>query len=242
MSEPAAGTQAWDRIVTILRRSVPRQQFETWFRGMRLVSLGPERAELSVPNNFLREWIHRKYFGVLRRACEESHIRLNLERERDAAERGARVMARVEAWERGFDPSAPAWGFGTGAAALANRLRAGLRRRRLDLESIGAVVSSAAGSRDGDALEAAVIRELFGDAPPPVFAPKGALGEYGGGHLAAAVLAAGGASFRTAGFTRADPGLGVVPHDGSRPDRPRRVLVSALATGGSAAWLVLGSP
>ena len=71
MSEPAAGTQAWDRVATILRRSVPRQQFETWFRGMRLVALGPERAELTVPNNFLREWIHRKYFGVLRRALRE---------------------------------------------------------------------------------------------------------------------------------------------------------------------------
>jgi chromosomal replication initiator protein len=38
---------------------------------MRLLSLGPERAELTVPNNFLREWIYRKYFGVLRRALRE---------------------------------------------------------------------------------------------------------------------------------------------------------------------------
>ena len=71
MSEPASGAQTWDKVATILRRSVPRQQFETWFRGMRLVSLSPERAELTVPNNFLREWIHRKYFGVLRRALRE---------------------------------------------------------------------------------------------------------------------------------------------------------------------------
>jgi chromosomal replication initiator protein len=71
MSEPAPGGEAWDKVATILRRSVPRQQFETWFRGMRLVSLGPERAELTVPNNFLREWILRKYFGVLRRALRE---------------------------------------------------------------------------------------------------------------------------------------------------------------------------
>ncbi|MHC4971092.1 MAG: chromosomal replication initiator protein DnaA [Planctomycetota bacterium] len=71
MSEPAPGGEAWDKVATILRRSVPRQQFETWFRGMRLLSLSPERAELTVPNNFLREWIHRKYFGVLRRALRE---------------------------------------------------------------------------------------------------------------------------------------------------------------------------
>ena len=39
MSEPAPGGEAWDKVATILRRAVPRQQFETWFRGMRLVSL-----------------------------------------------------------------------------------------------------------------------------------------------------------------------------------------------------------
>jgi len=71
MSESHPTSTTWDQIVAILRRSVPRQQFETWFRGMRLVSLSPERAVLTVPNNFLREWIHRKYFGVLRRALRE---------------------------------------------------------------------------------------------------------------------------------------------------------------------------
>ena len=61
----------WESVSTILRRAIPRQQFETWFRGMRLVALTPEHARLTVPNNFLREWIFRKYFGVLRRALRE---------------------------------------------------------------------------------------------------------------------------------------------------------------------------
>ncbi|MHC4957158.1 MAG: chromosomal replication initiator protein DnaA [Planctomycetota bacterium] len=66
-----ASRGVWEQIAAILRRSVPRQQFETWFRGMRIEKLGPERAEFTVPNNFLREWILRKYFGVLRRAVRE---------------------------------------------------------------------------------------------------------------------------------------------------------------------------
>ncbi len=61
----------WDNIAAILRRSVPRQQFDTWFRGMRLVSMEPERVEFSVPNNFLREWILKKYRGILRGAVRE---------------------------------------------------------------------------------------------------------------------------------------------------------------------------
>jgi chromosomal replication initiator protein len=72
MSESVPDRNVWERVATILRRSVPRQQFETWFRGMSLVSLTPDRAELTVPNNFLREWILRKYFGVLRRALREA--------------------------------------------------------------------------------------------------------------------------------------------------------------------------
>ncbi len=61
----------WEQVTAILRRSVPRQQFDTWFRGMRVIRIGPERVELSVPNNFLREWILKKYRGVLRTAMRE---------------------------------------------------------------------------------------------------------------------------------------------------------------------------
>jgi len=62
---------AWERIATTIRRSVPRQQYETWFRGMSLVAVKPDGVEFRVPNNFLREWILRKYSGVLRRAAAE---------------------------------------------------------------------------------------------------------------------------------------------------------------------------
>ena len=75
---------------------------------------------------------------------------------------------------------------------------------------------------------------------PVVLAPKAVTGEYAGGQLAAAVLAAAGdAAWPTAGFGEADPELAVVPHDGSPLPAPRRVLASALAAGGAASWLVL---
>ena len=71
MTGDASTKGVWDSLTTILRRAVPRQQFETWFRGMRLEKAGPEHTVFTVPNNFLREWILRKYFGVLRRAVRE---------------------------------------------------------------------------------------------------------------------------------------------------------------------------
>lgn len=164
---------------------------------------------------------------------------LVLENESDAAARGATVLARVAGAGRAFDPTASPTGWGRGAT----RLGAALARTLAacgGAHTIGAIVSGASGTVAGDALEAAVLREAWsGSALPPVLAPKGTTGEYGGGHVAAAVLAAGGAPFAaTAGFATADPALSIIPHAG-RPLDARRVLVTAFAAGGAAAWLVL---
>ncbi|HEV7514981.1 MAG TPA: ketosynthase chain-length factor, partial [Thermoanaerobaculia bacterium] len=115
--------------------------------------------------------------------------------------------------------------------------RAGLEPGDIDL-----VVSGASGSRTGDRLEALTLRAAWGERPlPPIVVPKAVTGEYGGGFLAAAVLAAGGAPFGpTPGFAEADPELGIVPHAGGPLPAPARVLVSTVAAGGAAAWLVFG--
>ena len=175
-------------------------------------------------------------------AAEGSTV-LALERAADAASRGARPLARLVAWEQAFDPTATPYGWGTGADTLVARLAAGLARQGVEPASIDRVVSGASGAVAGDALEAAVLRRLFADRVPPVLAPKGVTGEHAGGHLAAAVLAASGApAWPTAGFRTVDPALGLAPHDGSPRPPARRVLASALAAGGAAAWLVLDAP
>ena len=58
-----------------------------------------------------------------------------------------------------------------------------------------------------------MLRAAWEGAPlPPVAAPKAVIGEYGGGLLAAAVLAAAGAPLGpTPGFAEPDPELGIVP-------------------------------
>ncbi len=168
-----------------------------------------------------------------------------LEPEAAAAARGARLLARVLAGGSGFDPSAPRDGWGEGFRALSRALSQVLRRSGLTPREIDLVVSGASGSRAGDRLEAAVLHSVWEDRElPPVVAPKGVTGEMGGGHLAAAVVALEGAELGPApGFGRPDPELGVVPHRGGPLPRPvRRVLVSSLAAGGGASWLVLERP
>jgi 3-oxoacyl-[acyl-carrier-protein] synthase II len=168
-----------------------------------------------------------------------------LETAESAAERGRQPLARVHSWGSAFDPTAPQAGWGTGHAALARSLRRGLERAGLDLGDVDLIVSGASGARAGDRLEGLMLRAVWGERPlPPVLAPKAVVGEYGGGFLGAAVMAAAGSPFGpTAGFSAPDPELGVVPYDGgAMPSRPSTVLVTSLAAGGAAAWLVLGAP
>lgn len=180
----------------------------------------------------------RRRGGVL---ASEGACALVLERASAAQSRGAARLAGLRAHVAGFDPSAPAAGWGRHPGRLAQRLIRGLERQGVDLTSMDRIVSGAGGHRQGDRAEAEVLRQAWGEsALPAVVVPKATVGEYAGGFLASAVLAAAGISFSaTPGFSEDDPDLGIAPHDGRQLDAPKRLLVSSLAVGGSAAWWVL---
>lgn len=175
----------------------------------------------------------------------EGATMLVVEPAEEAESRGARVLARVRAWGSGFDPSATPTGWGSGHEALARSLVRTLGRAGLRPEEVDLVVSGASGSRGGDRLEGRMLREVWkgGAELPPVLAPKGVTGEYGGGFLAAAVLAATGSpASPAAGFAEPDPEIGLAPYGGapgSLPPGRRTVLVTSVASGGAASWLVL---
>jgi 3-oxoacyl-[acyl-carrier-protein] synthase II len=170
---------------------------------------------------------------------------LVLEPEAAAERRGRPPLARLHGWGTAFDPTAPPAGWGGGHEMLGRAIRRILGRcaaTRAGVDGVERIVSGASGSRGGDRLEARTLRAAWGGAPlPPVLAPKGVTGEYGGGFLAAVVLAAAGsADDPTAGFREPDPELEVVPHAGAPLAPPALLLASSLAAGGAAAWLILG--
>ncbi len=169
---------------------------------------------------------------------------LVIEREDAARARGARTRARVRAAATAFDPTATRVSWGHGTSGLARALRRMLDRAGLGVDDVDAVVSGASGAVAGDRVEALTLREAWGGRPlPPVLVPKAVTGEYGGAILPAALLALEGAVFAAPpGFAERDPELGVEPHGGGALPALRRVLVTSVAAGGAAAWLVLERP
>jgi 3-oxoacyl-[acyl-carrier-protein] synthase II len=166
-----------------------------------------------------------------------------VEDEGDAARRGARPLARVIARGAAFDPTATPGTWGRDGAGLGRAMRRSLERAGIDRTTIGVVVSGASGAVDGDRAESQALRALFdGEALPPVLAPKATLGEFGGAYLAAAFLAFAPSTFAaTPGFRTPDPRLGIVPWQGGLLSASR-ALVTALASGGAAAWVLLERP
>ena len=67
MADSSPDSPAWDKITTILRRSVPRQQFETWFSKIQPLCLNNQQARLAVPNHFLKDWLVNYYQDILER-------------------------------------------------------------------------------------------------------------------------------------------------------------------------------
>jgi 3-oxoacyl-(acyl-carrier-protein) synthase len=174
----------------------------------------------------------------------EGAVVLVLEDEARARSRGATIRAQVRGFAGAFDPTAPRIGWGRGHTSLASALRSFLAREGLAPRDVGRIVSGASGSIAGDRLEAHTLLAAWNGIPlPPILAPKGVTGQYGGGFLASAVLAAGNEKFgQTAGFCEPDPELQVQPHDGGPLPPATFTLVTSLASGGSASWLLLEEP
>lgn len=181
--------------------------------------------------------LDRRRCGAL---ASEGAVALVVEPAEVALGRGVAPRAELLAVAGGFDRTAPPWGWGRGAAALGARLARGLERAGVAPEDLAGVVSGAAGSPAGDRLEAATLRTALGDRVPPVGAPKGALGAWGGGLLGAAVVAAGSRDWpATAGFGEADDGCAIAPLAAPATVGDGPVLVSSLASGGAAWWALL---
>lgn len=177
-------------------------------------------------------------------ALGEASAFVVLEAEEVAAARGARVMGRIEGFAAGYDSRQDAERI-DGVNALSDVIRRALHERRLPGSDIGAVISSASGSRVLDAREASGIGCGIGRATP-VTALKSMLGETLGasGALQAIVALQSLHSGRLpgiAGLEQPDPAIGLpLVGPGAQPIEASHALVTAIAREGNCCALVVG--
>jgi chromosomal replication initiator protein len=62
----------WHAISTRLRDAISETTYETWFAYAEPRSLGDERLEVSVPNDFTRDWIESHFHGFVSTAARET--------------------------------------------------------------------------------------------------------------------------------------------------------------------------
>jgi 3-oxoacyl-(acyl-carrier-protein) synthase len=170
-------------------------------------SAGALRADGRVPTGVPRPYDARRELPV----PGEGAVLLLLEQRESAERRGAKILATVGAWSTAFEPAIRG---ASVASAGARSLRGALAREGCSASGVEALFSSAAGSKETDAAEAAAFSQIFGEAlvDTPVCAVKGTTGEWDGASGALQVLAAvqslaEGVIPPTAGTEEVDPSL-----------------------------------
>ncbi len=57
--------QAWKEAYKIIKENVSEQNFETWIKPLKIMSIDEQDARLAVPNRFFRDWLMDNYQNVI---------------------------------------------------------------------------------------------------------------------------------------------------------------------------------
>jgi 3-oxoacyl-(acyl-carrier-protein) synthase len=209
---------------------------ETFFKVHdRFRALSPMRLRTDSSRGELARPFDRRHNGPI---LGEGGFLLLLEAASAAEARGARVYGEV---------------LGVGAAAsktalnewpseptgIVRAMRQALSDAALSRDEIGAVMSAANGAPQLDRIEAAALREVFGDCPVAVASVKGALGECGASGASAVIAGllsiSRGLLVPTAGFEEPDPSwlTGLRVSGSGQTVASNTFLVNSTASGGT---------
>jgi len=70
MASPTSSA-AWAAILDTVGKRVSQQQFDTWFKNLKVYSHTPEQLDIRVPNHFFKEWLAQNYRQLLEEATLE---------------------------------------------------------------------------------------------------------------------------------------------------------------------------
>ncbi|WP_067811729.1 beta-ketoacyl-[acyl-carrier-protein] synthase family protein [Actinomadura kijaniata] len=162
-----------------------------------------------------------------------------------ARRRGAPILAEVAGFALNCDATHPTR---PERERVTECVTAALRDARVEPSEVDVVFAHGSGTRINDAMESAMVREVFGAAPPPVTALKSMVGHTQGAAGAHSCIAAvlgmtHGFIPPTVNFVTPDPECPVDCVPGTaRPARVRTAVINSLGVGGNNAVVVLRHP
>jgi chromosomal replication initiator protein len=79
----------WKTALQDIRSQIGRQEFETWFKPVRLISISSEAVDLSVPNRFYLSWLSENYIDLISKTIfrlthRTLEIRIHVETSKEA--------------------------------------------------------------------------------------------------------------------------------------------------------------
>ncbi len=64
--------RVWDKASDIIKEKISRQNFETWFRPVKLMTGEAHHLVLGVPNKFFKEWLIDNYYQTIRDSLKDA--------------------------------------------------------------------------------------------------------------------------------------------------------------------------
>ena len=106
----------WEATLATVRERVTARQFDAWFRNTRAGVVGAGRVEVLVPSLHVRDWLERKYTGLVQTAVSQNtgwndpEIRFVLDDARNPARQGRKPRRRAPPRSRWTAPRRmPGW-------------------------------------------------------------------------------------------------------------------------------------
>lgn len=62
---PTDNKKLWDNVLVEMELSVSKPNFNTWFRDTSISKVEDGMAQVSVPNNFVKDWLYKKYHSTI---------------------------------------------------------------------------------------------------------------------------------------------------------------------------------
>ena len=63
--------QVWENCLRFISQNIEAQQFQTWFKPIRPVSLVNSELTIEVPSAFFMEWVEGAYLGLMKAALKK---------------------------------------------------------------------------------------------------------------------------------------------------------------------------